>query len=264
LWFKSTEFGDDKDRVLVKSDGKKTYIAVDLAYHKNKIGRGFDRIINIQGADHHKEAAVIQSFIENILGEKNKFYPMLTQFVRVLKDGKEVKMSKRKGTYYALDDLIEEVGKDAARFIFSSYAPGSHINFDIDLAKERSEKNPVFYVQYAHARICSILQKAKEKNIDFKNTDLSQLTGEKELSLRKELNVFPKLVEEISESYDVHGLPHCAIKLADKFHSFYNDHRVIDEADLGTTQARLMLVNAVRIVLQETLRLIGVDAPEKM
>jgi arginyl-tRNA synthetase len=265
LWFKSTKFGDDKDRVLVKSNGKKTYIATDLAYHRNKIERGFEKIINIQGPDHYKEAEVVRSFVEKVLGEKNKIYSIITQIIKVVRDGQEVKMSKRKGVYYALDDLIEEVGKDAARFIFTSYSPTSHINFDINLAKERSEKNPVYYVQYAHARICSILRKVKSQKSKVKSDiNLSLLIHPKELSLLREMNKFPELLEEISESYEVHKLPHYAIKLADKFHSFYDECRVIDGGNPKLSGARLNLVNAVRIVLSETLKLIGVEAPIKM
>jgi len=267
VWFRSMEFGDDKDRVLVKSNGFKTYSATDFAYHNNKIERGFDKMINIQGADHHKQAEVVKSFVENFLGEKGKLDLIMTQIVRVIKDGEEVKMSKRKGVYFALDDLIDEVGKDAVRFIFSSYAPTSHINFDINVATERSEKNPVFYVQYAHARIFSILSKAENygiSNFQFPISNLSILTHEKELSLIRELNKFPELVEEISQSYEVHKLPHYAIGLADKFHSFYAVCRVIDEENPELTKARLLLVNAVKIVLAETLALIGVSAPESM
>jgi len=264
VWLRSTQFGDDKDRVLIKTDGKKTYIAVDLAYHKNKIERGYDKLINIQGADHHKEAEVIRYFVEKIVSSKTSLHSLLTQFVRVMKNGEEVKMSKRKGVYFALDDLIEEVGKDAVRFIFSSYASTSHINFDIELAKESSEKNPVYYVQYAHARICSILRKAKNPKPETQNLKLDLLIHPKELSLMKEMNRFPELVEEIAESYEVHKLSHYSIKLADKFHSFYNDLKVIDESNLEMTEARLNLVNAVRIVLAETLKLIGVAAPNKM
>jgi arginyl-tRNA synthetase len=270
VWLKSTSFGDDKDRVMVKSDGKKTYLATDFAYHKNKIERGFDKLISIQGADHHKEVEVVKYFIENVLGEKNKLDSILTQFVRVIQNGKEVKMSKRKGVYFALNDLIDEVGKDAARFIFLSYAPQTHINFDIDLAKVRSEKNPVYYVQYAHARIASISRKAQNAVTDDSqpttndNADLSLLTHEKELNLIKELNKFPELVEEIARTCEVHKLPHYVIKLADKFHNFYEECRVIDEKNPELSRARLNLVNAVRIVLSETLRLMGVSSPEKM
>lgn len=266
IWFKSTQFGDDKDRVLVKSNGFKTYLATDFAYHKNKVERGYDKMINIQGADHHKEAGIVKGFVGNILQEKNKIDYILTQIVRVTKDGQEVKMSKRKGTYFALDDLLDETGKDAVRFIFSSYAASSHINFDINLAKERSEKNPVFYVQYAHARICSIIAKAEKTELSSESelSSVGLLQHEKELSLMRELNKFPDLIEEICQNYEVHKLPYYAIGLADKFHSFYAVCRVIDEENAELTKARLNLINAVRIVLAETLRLIGISAPERM
>lgn len=279
VWFKSAQFGDDKDRVLIKSNGFKTYSATDFAYHKNKIERGFDKLINIQGADHHKQAEVVKSFVENFLHEKGKLDLIMTQIVRVIKDGVEVKMSKRKGIYFALDDLLEEVGKDAVRFIFTSYAPTSHINFDLNLALERSEKNPVFYVQYAHARICSILEKTstlselrrdKEdlqddgRSKNKKEADLSLLTHKKEISLIRELDRFPQLIEEISQNYEVHKLPHYAIGLADKFHSFYAVCKVNDKDNVELSIARQELVKAVRIVLEETLRLIGVSAPESM
>lgn len=263
LWYKSTEFGDDKDRVLVKSNKKKTYLTSDFAYHKNKIERGFERIIDIMGADHFKETEVVKAFVEKVLGYEGQINYILSQMVRVVKNGEEVKMSKRKGVYFALDDLIDEVGADAVRFIFASYAPSSHINFDMDLAKERSEKNPVFYVQYAYARIASIKNKA-ESITQKEDPDFSLLKHEKELSLLKELDKFPELVEELAGSYEVHKLPQYAIKLADKFHSFYNACRVIDEENSELTSARLELVKAVKIVLGETLRLIGVSAPEKM
>jgi arginyl-tRNA synthetase len=165
-----------------------------------------------------------------------------------------------------VDDLLEEVGKDAVRFFFLMYSPDTHMTFDLDLAKERSEKNPVFYVQYAHARICSILRKADDFQGLTLNSRLSleKLTNEKELSLIKELNKFPELIEEIAQNYEVHRLPHYAIRLADKFHSFYNACKVIDGENPELSKARLNLVNAVKIVLAETLRLIGVSAPEKM
>ena len=268
LWFRSTLFGDDKDRVLMKSDESKskTYTATDLAYHENKLSRGYDVLINIQGADHLSQAAVVKRFVEEVLGAKDKLHLIVTQFVRILKDGVEVKMSKRKGIYFAWDDLIEEVGKDAVRFIFTSYAPTSHINFDIDLAREQSNKNPVFYVQYAHARISGILEKAKESGLEVEEAVVENegAMHEKEVALIRELSLFPELIEEIAQSYDVHTLPHYAIRLADKFHSFYNDCKVIDETDKETTASRLRLVAATRIVFAETLRLIGVSAPDKM
>lgn len=265
LWFKSTQFGDDKDRVVAKSDGQKTYFGSDIAYHKSKLERSFDKLINIWGADHHGDVARIKGALE-ALGHGGKLEIILTQFVRVLKDGKEVKMSKRAGTYVCMDDLIDEVGKDATRFFFLMHSADTHMNFDLDLARERSEKNPVYYVQYAHARISSILRKAeslmKAQPSDFPKVEPS--VHPKERALMFELLKFPDLIEEISQNYAVHRLPQYAIELADKFHSFYDKCRVIDENNLGFTAARLELVKAVQIVLAEVLRLMGISAPERM
>ncbi len=273
LWLKTTKFGDDKDRVLIKSNGEKTYLASDCGYLLYKIQKGFDKIIEIWGADHHGYVKRFEA-AARALGFKGDLRFIIVQLVRLVKNGKEARMSKRAGNVIYIDDLIKEVGHDVARFFFLMYAPDTHMNFDLGLAKERSEKNPVYYVQYAHARICSILRKAKifrssaslgqngQKKPSFSASDL--LTHEKELSLMKELSKFPELIEEISQNYEVHKLPHYAVKLADKFHSFYGACRVIDEKNPELTSARLMLINAVRIVLAETLRLIGVNAPNKM
>lgn len=266
VWFRAEKFGDEKDRVVRKSTGEVTYFGGDIAYHRNKFERGFSRAIDVWGADHHGDVKRVMGAVE-ALGYGGKLTIIINQLLKVIKDGKEFRMSKRKGTYVSIDDLLEEAGKDAVRFFFLMYSNDTHMTFDLDLAKERSEKNPVFYVQYAHARICSIIRKAKEANyeletMNYENLDL--LKNEKELGLIRELNKFPELVEEISESYEVHKLPHYAIKLADKFHSFYNACRVIDAEKPKLSKARLNLINAVRIVLAETLRLMGVNAPEKM
>lgn len=262
-WIKTTEFGDDKDRVLIKSDGKNAYIAGDCGYTLYKIERSYDKLLMGLGADHHGYVARLKA-VAQALGFNGDFQIILSQLVRLVKDGKEVRMSKRAGTVVYVDDLIEEIGHDVARFFFLMYSPDTHMNFDLGLAMERSQKNPVFYVQYAHARVCSILNKAHEEKNKIENVDLSLLIHEKELSLMKELNKFPALVEEITQSYAVHKLPQYAIKLADKFHSFYDACRVIDENNLELTKARLELVRATKIVLAETLNLIGVSAPEKM
>ncbi|MGI6104539.1 MAG: arginine--tRNA ligase [Patescibacteria group bacterium] len=267
LWLKTTEFGDDKDRVLVKSDGKNAYIAGDCGYMLDKIERGFDKLIMGLGADHHGYVSRLKA-VAKMLGFHGDFRIILSQLVRLVKDGKEVRMSKRAGNVVYIDDLIEEVGHDVARFFFLMYSPDTHMNFDLGLAKEQSQKNPVFYVQYAHARICSILQKSLSANNKQESAsndiNLSLLSHEKELDLIKELNKFPELIEEISESYEAHRLPHYALKLADKFHSFYDACRVIDEENPELSKARLSLVNSARIVLAETLRLIGVSAPKSM
>jgi arginyl-tRNA synthetase len=250
---------------LIKSDNQKTYIASDCGYILNKIERGFDKIIEIWGADHHGYINRFKAAAE-ALGFKGELKFIIVQLVRLIKDGQEVRMSKRSGNVIYIDELIDKVGHDTARFFFLMYTPDTHMNFDLKLAEERSEKNPVFYVQYAHARICSLFKKAEEMKIaDNKSAgDLSGLNHEKELSLIRELNKFPELVEEIAQDYAVHKLPHYAIKLADKFHSFYNDCKILNENDLEVSRARLKLVNAVKIVLAETLRLIGVARPEKM
>jgi arginyl-tRNA synthetase len=266
VWFKSTEFGDDKDRVVVKSTGEKTYFGSDIAYHKEKIDRGFDKLIDIWGADHHGELIRTKGALE-ALGYKNKLYVILTQFVRILKDGEEMKMSKRAGTYVSIDDLIEEVGKDATRFFFLMHSADTHMNFDLDLAKERSEKNPVYYVQYAHARISSILRKADDLILELNSRKILELSSRmhaKERALVFEILKFPDLIEEISKNYAIHYLPQYAVGLADKFHSFYNECKVIDENNLELTAVRLELVKAAKIVLAESLRLMGISAPDKM
>jgi arginyl-tRNA synthetase len=267
LWLRTTAFGDDKDRVLVKKDGQRTYFASDCGYILNKIERKFNRIIEIWGADHHGYINRFRAAAEALGYSKENIKFIIVQLVRLVKDGKEVRMSKRAGNVVYIDDLIDEVGHDVTRFFFLMYSPDAHMNFDLGLAKERSEKNPVFYVQYAHARMCSILKKAQPMISDQKTGDkgnLHLIEHEKELGLIKELNKFPELTEDIAENYAVHKLPQYAIKLADRFHSFYNDCKVLDEDNLEISQARLEIVKAAKIVLESTLNLIGVGAPEKM
>lgn len=264
LWYQSTRFGDDKDRVLVKSNGKTTYRLADFAYHKDKFDRGFDRLVTVLGADHHSEAKEMAVFIERILGKRSAYQTILTQFVRVTHNGEEVKMSKRKGTYYAMDDLLEEVGRDAVRFIFLSYAATTHLHFDINLALEQSEKNPVFYVQYAHARMASIIRKANDSGIAVSLETLDALTHEKELRLLKKFLEFPDMLVLVAETFETHRLPQYARELADAFHSFYDVCRIVGEEDARVASARLALVCAVKEVLAETLRLCGVSAPDKM
>ncbi|MDD5084098.1 MAG: arginine--tRNA ligase [Candidatus Moranbacteria bacterium] len=264
LWFRSTDFGDDKDRVLVKSDGSKTYFASDCGYIIHKMERGFTLLIEIWGADHHGYINRFKAAVQ-ALGFEHEVSFLIVQLVKVVKDGKEVRMSKRAGNVVLIDDLIDAVGHDVTRFFFLMYAPNTHMNFDLGLAQEHSQKNPVFYVQYAHARIASIITKADEAGILVEDSITSHTDWhEKEISLVRELSLFPELLEEISKSYEVHKLPHYAIRLADKFHSFYTECKVIDEAHPEVSVARLRIVSATKIVLAETLRLIGVSAPEKM
>lgn len=266
LWLRTSDFGDDKDRVLQKKDGERTYFASDCGYILSKMDRGFSRLVEIWGADHHGYVDRFKA-AASALGFKGELKFIIVQLVRLSRDGGEVKMSKRAGNVIYIDELIDAVGQDVCRFFFLMYSPDTHLNFDMKLAKESSAKNPIFYVQYAHARICSILRKAKSELgvVNFESGDnLDKLNHLKELNLMRELNKFPKLIEEISQNYEVYRLPLYAVKIADKLHSFYDACLVIDKKNSELTQARLKLVNAVRIVLAETLRLIGVAAPEKM
>lgn len=264
LWLRTTGFGDDKDRVLVKKDGTKTYFASDCGYILQKMDRGFQMFIETWGADHHGYIARFRAAAQ-ALGFEGNLRFVIVQLVRLMKDGKEVRMSKRAGNVVTIDELIEKVGQDVARFFFLMYSPDTHMNFDLGLAEERSQKNPVFYVQYAHARLSNILVKAVTNGWDTKmEADVSLLKHEKEVALMKELSLFPELMKSVAENFTVHQLPQYAIRLADRLHSFYDECRVVDTENRELSQARLQLVKAVKIVLGETLRLIGVAAPERM
>lgn len=262
LWFRSTDFGDDKDRVLVKSDSTKTYFASDCGYILSKLERGFSVFLETWGADHHGYIVRFRAAAE-ALGFKGEIRFNIVQLVRLVKDGKEVRMSKRAGNVVTIDELIDTVGHDVTRFFFLMYAPDTHMNFDLGLAEEHSQKNPVYYVQYAHARLASILRKAEEESMNAEG-DATLLVHEKERALLQELLYFPEMIEETSQDFSVHRLPQFAIRLADKLHSFYDACRVIDAENKELSLARLKLVSGVRSVLSETLRLIGVSAPERM
>jgi len=261
LWFRSTQFGDDKDRVLVKTDGEKTYLASDTAYLKNKFQRGFNKLIYIWGADHYGYIGRIKAAAEAFGYKKEQIDIIIMQLVRLLSKGKEVRMSKRTGTYIVLDELIDEVGLDIARFFFLTRSPNTHLNFDLDLAKEQSEKNPVYYIQYAYARICSIFKKALGYKPEAKNLEL--LNHVSELKLIKQLIKFPEIIEDTAEDYQVQRIPQYALDLANSFHLFYRDCRVINE-DKNLEKVRLALVLATKIILKNTLDLMGISAPEKM
>ncbi len=263
LWLRTTDFGDDKDRVLIKKDGARAYFSGDCGYFLHKMDRGFTILILSLGADHHGYIGRLRAAAK-ALGFQGELHFIISQMVKVVKDGKEVRMSKRAGNVVTVDELIEKVGHDVARFFFLLYAPETHMNFDLGLAEERSQKNPVFYVEYAHARLCSILRKAEEGHFGEKNGDLNLLVHPKERELIRELLFFPELIETVATDFSVHKLPQYAMQLADKFHSFYNDCKVIDEEHRDMSMARLELVRATKIVLSETLNLMGIDAPEKM
>src|SRR3990167_6831596 len=262
-WLKTTEFGDDKNRVLVKSDGTRTYFASDCGYIFSKMDRGFTRIIETWGADHHGYVGRFRAAAQ-ALGFSGNVDFILVQLVQLMKDGQEVRMSKRAGNVVTIDELIERVGHDVTRFFFLQYAPETHMTFDLGLAEERSQKNPVFYVQYAHARLASVLRKAEEEGLAKTSGDLNLLVHPKERELICELLFFPELMETIARDFTVHRLPQYAIRLADKLHSFYADCRVLNGENKELSLARLELIKAVKVVLAETLDVMGIAAPEKM
>jgi arginyl-tRNA synthetase len=263
-WFRSTKFGDDKDRVLVKKDGTFTYFATDIANHINKFDRGFDYVIDIWGADHHGDVPRMKAAAK-VFGYDKKLEFILHQFVRILEKGESVRMSKRTGKYILIRDLIDEVGLDVVRFFFLMFAASTHIDFDLKLAKEKSEKNPVYYIQYVNARIHGILEKIKNQNekIKIKNQNEKLLKKPCEIELIKELIKFPEVIGEIAKDRQVQKLPNYLLTLSKKFHNFYDNCRVItDNKEL--TQARLNLILATQSVLKNGLKLLEIQAPDKM
>lgn len=264
-WFRSTAFGDDKDRVLRKSDQSLTYLTPDIAYHIDKLNRGYDKLIDILGADHHGYIPRLKASIECLTGDQDKLEVLIIQMVRLLKDGKEYKMSKRSGKAVTIRDLIEEVGVDASRYFFSMRKSDSQMDFDIDLATKKSNDNPVYYAQYAHARICSIMKQAKEKEVKYSLLNEYKLVdSEKAKDLLKQLSLFPLVVVQSAEKRAPHLLVNYINILAQAFHSFYNAEKVINEEDKVKTGELLALVKATQITLRNSLDLIGVSAPEKM
>lgn len=260
LWFKSTKFNDDKDRVLIKADGETTYLASDAAYLKDKFSRGFEHLIYIWGADHYGYIERVKGMAEALGYKKEQTDFIIMQLVRLFEKGQEVRMSKRTGVYVVLDELIDEVGLDVVRFFFLTKSPNTHLNFDLGLAKEHSEKNPVYYIQYAYARICSIFKKT---NIKFQTSSLGLLTHHNELRLIKKLIQLPEIIEDTAYDYQVQRLTQYAVELATIFHQFYHNCQVISE-DKELSRARLSLVLATKTVLKNALELMGISAPEKM
>ncbi len=264
-WFRSTDFGDDKDRVLIKNDGSYTYITPDIAYHLDKINRGFNKLINIWGADHHGYIPRMRAAIEALGFDPNRLEVEIIQLVNLFKDGERVKMSKRSGKAVTMTDLIEMVGLDAVRYFFAMRSGDTHLDFDLDLAVAESNDNPVYYAQYAHARICSILRSAEEKGISFNtNIHFSSLSSEKSTDLLKKLGEFPQVIAEAADKRIPHRITNYIFDLASVFHSYYNAEKVLNEEQLDETKARLALVNATQITLKNALTLVGVSAPEKM
>ena len=265
IWFTSLEHKEDKDNVLVRSTGIPTYFASDCAYHYNKfLERGFDNVINIWGADHHGHIPRLKT-VMGVLGiNPDRLRVMTTQMVTLRRNGVEVKLSKRSGEIVTLREIIDEAGADACRFLFLSRASSSQMDFDLELAKQQSMDNPVYYVQYAHARMVSIFRMAAENNIDYHDGDTSLLITEPELTLIRRMVQLPEVLELVARNIEPHHLPHYAQELATAFHSFYKQCRVISEEDRELTMARLKLVEAARIVLVKTLQIMGISSPEKM
>ncbi|CAG5087640.1 Arginyl-tRNA synthetase [Thermobacillus xylanilyticus] len=265
VWLESTRFGDDKNRVLVKQDGSYTYLTPDIAYHRDKFRRGYDRLINIWGADHHGYIPRMKAAMAALGHDPDRLVVLIAQMVSLYQNGEKVKMSKRTGKAVTMEDLMDEVGVDAIRYFFTMRSMDSHLDFDMDLAVSTSNDNPVYYVQYAHARICSIFRQAEEQGIavDHDKADLTRLTAEAEFELLRKLGELPQEVADAAEAYAPHRLIRYVYELASQFHSYYKAERVITD-DAAQTGARLALLAAVRTVIANVLRLIGVSAPERM
>ena len=263
-WFVSTAPGEDKDNVVIRSDGSPTYFATDIAYHYDKfLKRRFDTVINIWGADHMGHVSRMKAVVGALGIDPEKLKIIISQMVTLRRGGEIVRLSKRSGDIVSLRELIDEVGADVCRFFFLSRSADSQMDFDLELAKKQSADNPVYYVQYAHARIASILRLAQERGIDYRDGDVSLLTTEPELTLIRKMLLLPELVETIATTLEPHHLTYYAQDLATVFHSFYKQCRVVSP-DEALTKARLKLVEAAKIVLSRTLHLMGMTAPEQM
>jgi arginyl-tRNA synthetase len=265
-WLRTTPFGDDKERVLIKNDGSYTYLMPDIAYHRNKYQRGFDQLINIWGADHHGYIPRMKAAMTALGYDPDTLTVLIAQMVSLFQDGEKVKMSKRTGKAVTMEELMDEVGVDPIRYFFTMRSMDSHLDFDMDLAVSQSNENPVFYVQYAHARICSIFRQAEEQGIvlqDLQQIDLTILNTEAELDLLRKMGELPEEIAVAAEQYAPHRLIRYVYELASQFHSYYKAERVITD-DAQQTQARLALLGALRTTLANVLRLVGVSAPERM
>lgn len=266
VWLKSSTFNDEKDRVVIKQSGEKTYFCSDIAYHKNKIDRKFEKMIDIWGADHHGYVPRMQAVFEAMGYDREVFKVLLVQFVALKRGGEKVSMSTRSGEFVTLEEVVAEVGVDAARFFFLMRSCDSHLDFDLELAKKETPENPVYYIQYAHARICNIFRTARERGTeitDYSQIDLSPLKDEEEQTLIKKVLAFPEVVEKSALTLEVHRITFYLQDLAALFHGFYNRHRVVtDNREL--TLARLFLLYCLRGVFKSGLALMGISAPEKM
>lgn len=264
-WLRSTDFNDDKDRVLIKQDGSYTYLTPDIAYHKNKFDRGFDKIVNVWGADHHGYIARMRAALLALGYPEEKFDVKIIQMVNLLEKGETLKMSKRSGNAVSLRELMDEVGIDAVRYYFVTRSNDSQLDFDVELARSQSNDNPVFYVQYAHARICTMLKQAEKQGFTVdEGFDPTLLVTEKEVDLLTKLGAFPQVLTDAAEKYTPHHVTQYVFDLASLLHSFYNAEKVLDAGNPELTKARIALMKAVRITIANGLKIIGVSAPVKM
>ncbi|MDO9577809.1 MAG: arginine--tRNA ligase [Candidatus Cloacimonadales bacterium] len=267
VWFCSSQFGDEKDRVLIKTDGNPTYLVPDIAYHLTKYQRGFDVLIDVLGPDHHGHVSKLKAAMLALEMDISKLEVVYLQHINLIQDGEAVKMSKRAGKIVTLDDLIDEVGKDAARYFFVNRKPNAHLDFDLKLAKKKSSENPVYYCQYAHARIASILKKAKKEKItlkDFNTKNLKRLDKEIELSIIKKMLELPTILNACADHREPHRLAVYVHELAGLFHRYYGKYTIVDAKHKELSQSRLYLISAIMNVLAITLNLLGISAPEKM
>jgi arginyl-tRNA synthetase len=265
-WFKSTQFGDDKDRTVIKSDGELTYFASDIAYHRNKYQRGFRKLINVWGADHHGYVARLKAAMQGLRYDPNLLQVVLVQMVQLTRGGEPVRMGKRSGEFISLEEVLDEVGRDAARFFFLMRKSDSHLDFDLDLAKRQSSDNPVFYVQYAHARVASIFEQAARNGIILDQRDkipIERLLLTEELGLIRRMIEFNDVLEESIRELEPHRMIFYLLDLAGEFHHYYNHARVITE-DADLSRARLLLVENVQKTVRRGLEILGIDAPMKM
>lgn len=267
LWFRSTTFGDDKDRVVKRDNGETTYFASDIAYHLNKFERGFDKVINIWGADHHGYIPRVKAALQALDIDPSKLDVKLVQFAILYRGKERVQMSTRSGSFVTLRELREEVGNDAARFFYVTRKAEQHMDFDLDLAKSESKDNPVYYIQYAHARIASMLRKLNDQNVSLEQASaleaLTNIAQDGEVAIAKQLAVYPEQLHTAANNLEPHVLTHYLRELASEFHTYYNSNKVLDD-DLQVRDARVILCTAVKQVLQNGLQLLGVSAPEEM
>jgi arginyl-tRNA synthetase len=265
VWFASASLGANKDNVLIRSDGRPTYFASDIAYHYDKfINRQFDEVIDIWGADHQGHVSRVKTAVAALGVEEERLEIIIGQLVALKRGGETVRFSKRAGEIIRLREVVDEVGADACRYFFLQRSADSQMDFDLDLAKRQSSENPVYYVQYAHARSAGVLAQAKDRGLDYAHGDVALLADPAELTLIRKMLVLPELVESIAENHEPHHLPHYALELATAFHDFYEKCRVIDDANPALSSARLRLVASAKQAVASALSLMGMSAPEKM